>query len=255
MEAKRYLAANNCDDVLLALTGDMLNSDRRLDEKLNMATNRTNACMLATKLIQQFILDLLKNVNKIDVTYVTGNESRVMEFGFSDIVITDNYDTNIFNMLTLVFEGKTDRVNFLRGNPVENIVTINGKNILLLHGTSLGQAPQATIQKLMGKYSQKGIIIDYSIFGHIHFANITDLYARSGALSGGNSYSDYGLALASKASQNIHFIKKDGTINNVRVELQQADNSGYSIETHLDAYDIKPATKMYKGLRQINLDK
>jgi predicted phosphodiesterase len=252
-EAKRYCKANGVDEVLLALTGDMINSDRRLDEKLNMSTNRTNACLLATKLIQLFIQDLLTDIEHIDVTYVTGNESRVMEFGFSDIVITDNYDTNIFNMLTLVFEG-VKRVKFLRGNPVENVVTVNGKNVLLLHGTTLGQAPQANLQKLFGKYALNGIKLDYAIFGHIHFANITDLYARSASLSGGNSYSDYGLGLASKASQNIHFIKKDGTINNVRVELQQADNEGYDIEYYLDAYDVKPANNSYKGIRQISVD-
>lgn len=253
-EAKRYCTANGVSEVLLALTGDMINSDRRLDEKLNMATNRINACLLATKLIQQFILDLLSDIEKIDVTYVTGNESRVIEFGFSDVVITDNYDTNVFNMLSLTFEGTGDRVKFLRGNPVENVVTLNGKNILLLHGTTLGQAPQANLQKLFGKYSINGTRIDYALFGHIHFANITDLYARSSSLSGGNSYSSYGLSLASKASQNIHFIKKDGTINNVRIELQNVDNEGYDIEHYLDAYDIKPANNSYKDLRLINLD-
>ena len=254
IESKRYLKANGVTEVLLALTGDLINSDRRLDEKLNMSTNRTNACLLATKLIQQFILDLMEDLEHMDVTYVTGNESRVMEFGFSDIVITDNYDTNIFNMLTLVFEG-VESVNFMIGNPIENVVTINGKKFLLLHGTTLGQAPQSNLQKLYGKYALKGIIIDYAIFGHIHFANITDLYARSGSLSGGNSYSDYGLSLASKASQNIHFIKSDGSINNVRIELQQAENEGYDIEKYLDAYDIKPAANKYKGLREISVDK
>ena len=247
-EAKKILAVYGVKKIVLAMTGDMVNSDRRLDEKMSMATNRMTAAMLATNLIQYFINDLMTQFEKMDVVYVTGNESRVnQEFGFSDLVSTDNYDSIIFNMLRLVF-AKSKNVTFIEGNPVEQIIKVNGKNVLLLHGTTLGQAAQANVQKIMGKYSAKGTIVDYAIFGHVHFCNITDLYARSGSLVGSNTYSDFGLGLASKASQNIHLIKCNGAINNFRIELQNTDDvKGYPIQKDLKAYNAKSSQKAYKN--------
>lgn len=253
-EAKRVLRVYGVKKVVLAMTGDMVNSDRRLDERMSMATNRMTAAMLATNLIQYFINDLMAEFEKMDVVYVTGNESRVNpEFGFSDLVSTDNYDSVIFNMLRLVFRN-AGNVNFIEGNPVEQVINVNGKNVLLLHGTTLGQAAQANVQKVIGKYAAKGTIVDYAIFGHVHFANITDLYARSGSLVGSNTYSDFGLGLASKASQNIHLIKKNGVINNFRIELQNTDDvSGYPIQSDLAAYNAKSSSKLYKSYRVIEV--
>jgi predicted phosphodiesterase len=254
-EAKRILGAYGVKKVVLAMTGDMVNSDRRLDEKMSMATNRMTAAMLGTNLIQYFINDLMTQFERMDVVYVTGNESRVNpEFGFSDLVTTDNYDSIIFNMLRLVFH-KSKNVNFIEGNPVEQIINVNGKNVLLLHGTTLGQAAQANVQKVVGKYAAKGTIVDYALFGHVHFCNITDLYARSGSLVGSNTYSDYGLGLASKASQNVHLIRKNGTINNFRIELQNTDDvKGYPIQKDLDAYNAKSSSKAYKNYKVIAIE-
>ena len=236
------------------MTGDMINSDRRLDEKLNMATNRTTAALLGTKLIQYFIQDLASQFAEIDVVYVTGNESRAFEFGFTDLVVTDNYDTSIFNMLELIFE-KSDQIKFIRSNPVETVIKINGRNVLLMHGTTLGAAAQGNVQKFIGKYANKGIVIDYVLFGHIHFCNIGDIFARSGSLVGSNTYSDLALGLITKASQNVHLIRKDGTINNLRIELQNIDDiEGYPIQKDLDAYNAKSASKAYRQFKVIEIE-
>lgn len=253
-EAKRFLSAYGVKKVVLAMTGDMINSDRRLDEKLSMSTNRMTAAMLATNLIQYFIVDLMEEFEAMDVVYVTGNESRSFEFGFTDLVVTDNYDSIVFNMLRLVFRGVSN-VNFIEGNPVESVICVNGKNILLLHGTTLGKDTQQNVQKIVGKFAAKGIIVDYAIFGHIHFANVTDLYARSGSLVGSNTYSDYGLGLVTKASQLVHLIRKDGTINNYRIELQNTDGiKGYPIQKDLEAYNAKSASKAYRQYKVIEIE-
>lgn len=253
MKAKSYLKSLNVKKIVFAMTGDMINSDRRLDEKLNMATNRMTAALIATNLIEYFILDLLDEFESIDVAYVTGNESRVDEFGFSDMVVTDNYDTSIFNMLKLIFRD-TERVTFIKSDPVETVLGINGKNILLLHGTTIGRDTQKSIQQIVGKYAAKGIVIDYALFGHIHFANVTDLYARSGSLVGSNSYSDRGLNLVSKPSQNITIVRENGEIDGIRMELSNVKGvEGYPIESDLDAYNAKSASKLHKGYKVMEI--
>lgn len=253
-EVKTILKPYGVNKIVFAMTGDMLNSDRRLDEKLSMATNRMRATMFSVKLIQNFINDLLNDFENMDVIYVTGNESRSgEEYGFSDTLVTDNYDTVIFNILGLLYEN-VDRVNFLHTNPVETVITINGKNVLVLHGTTIKSDSQAGIQQIIGKYSAKGILIDYVIFGHVHFANITDLYARSGSLVGNNVYSDYGINLVTRASQNVHLIKENGQINNFRIELNNTDDfEGYEIEELLDVYNAKSSSKLYPGYKVLEI--
>lgn len=255
-EAKMLCNAFGVESVLIAMTGDLINSDRRLDEKMAMASNRTMATLLAAQLLEYFILDIAKEC-KVTVTYVAGNESRVNpEFGFVDLIASDNYDTMIFNILAKVFKKiKKTNVTFIQPkNVVESIVSINNKNILLLHGTTIGQSSQQKIQQIIGKYAAKGIRIHYVIFGHIHFAEITDLYARSGSLVGSNAYSESALNLISHPSQNVHLIFKNGQINNMRHELSRVDGyEGYPIQDELATYNAKSVDKLNPGVEIVRV--
>ena len=76
---------SSANSIIVVFGGDLLNSDRRLDELLNMATNRAKATSLAFILIRYFLLDLAKD-NKVSCVGVTGNESRAkQDLGWSDI--------------------------------------------------------------------------------------------------------------------------------------------------------------------------
>lgn len=254
-EIKRELRGYDVNKVILAMTGDMINSDRRLDEKLNMATNRASATLIAAELIEYFIADLMEEFDEMDVIYVTGNESRAFEFGFTDMVTTDNYDSIIYNIMEKTFRS-TPNVNFIRTNPVETVLSVNGKNFLILHGTTLGASAQGNVQKFVGKYANKGINIDYTIFGHIHFSNIGDTFARSGSLVGSNTYSEFGLGLITKPSQNLHIIQKNGTICNKRIELSNIEGvKGYPISDLLDVYNAKSASKAHREYKVIEIER
>jgi predicted phosphodiesterase/uncharacterized protein (UPF0335 family) len=245
-EIKRQLKPYNVQKVVLAMTGDMINSDRRLDEKMAMATNRMTAAMIGTNLIQYFIQDLMDEFHQMDIFYVTGNESRSFELGWVDNVVTDNYDSLIFNILKLLFVGKRN-VRFFDTNPVETVINVNSKNVLLVHGTTFGQMPMAAMQKIVAKFASKGVTIDYALFGHIHSTMITDLYARSASLVGANAYSDLALGLASSASQNLSIVMEDGTINCNKIDLQLYPGyDGYPIQKDLDAYNTKSADKAHR---------
>ncbi len=228
----------NVSNIVVALTGDILNSDRRLDEQLSMATNRTKASIIATQILYHFLQDINRAAN-LKILSVSGNESRVKEdFGMSEILMSDNYDYAVFNMLKMLFKG-AQGIEFIEGDPVEQVINVNNSNILVTHGTGIKEG-QAAMQQIFGKYAAKGILLDYAIFGHVHFTNITDIYSRSGSLVGNNVYSDRGLNLVTKASQVIHIFEKDGTINSLKVGLQYAgDYDGYDIKEDLEAYNSR----------------
>ena len=105
-KATKYFKAFGVTNILVAMTGDLLNSDRRLDELLNMATNRAKATFLAVDILQQVIMDLNSNFN-VSVAMVTGNESRVKkDWGWSKTLASDNYDFTIFKTLSTVIGSK-----------------------------------------------------------------------------------------------------------------------------------------------------
>jgi predicted phosphodiesterase len=237
---KKMAETYKCSDIVVTLTGDIINSDRRLDEKLHMATNRTKASIIATQILFHFLQDINRSAN-LKVLSVSGNESRINEeWGMSELTMTDNYDFLVFNMLKMLFKDSKG-VKFIEGDPVEQVINVNNSNILVCHGSGIKEG-QAAMQQVFGKYAAKGILLDYAIFGHIHFTNITDIYSRSGSLIGNNVYSDRSLNLITKASQVIHIIETDGTINSLKVGLQYAsDYEGYDIEDDLDAYNPKLA--------------
>lgn len=237
---RKLAALYNVSNIIVALTGDIINSDRRLDEKLNMATNRTKASIIATQILYHFLQDINRVAN-LKIVSVSGNESRINEeWGMSEMTMSDNYDYLVFNMLKMLFKDSKG-IDFLEGDPVEQVINVNNSNILITHGTGIKEG-QSAMQQVFGKYAAKGILLDYAIFGHIHFTNITDIYSRSGSLIGNNVYSDRVLNLITKASQVVHIVEVDGTINSLKVGLQYAsDYEGYDIQDDLEAYNSKLA--------------
>lgn len=233
---RKIADAYDSKNFVIALTGDLINSDRRLDEMMNQATNRMKAAVIAARILYHFILDINHSGN-VTVISVSGNESRVRdEPGMSSIMMSDNYDYLIFNMLKLLFRDSKG-ITFIDGDPVEQVINVNGSNILIAHGTSIKEG-QAYMQQVFGKYAAKGILLDYAIFGHVHFTNITDIYSRSGSLVGNNVYSDRSLNLVTKASQVVHIIEKDGSIDSLKVNLQYFNGyKGYDIQDDLTAYN------------------
>lgn len=238
-KVKEYCKFNNSNKILVAITGDLINSDRRLDEKLSMATNRAKATFLGVHLLKHFILDL-NEVSNIKVCCVTGNESRVeQELGFVNLVASNNYDFTIFEMLRLLLPD----IDFLRGDALEMVVEVLGKNVLIIHGHQLGKMDSNQVGKVIAKYSAKGTLIDFIICGHLHETMIRDSIGRSASLVGSNAYSENALNLSGTAAQNIYVFTTDGR-HDIRIDLQETDNwEGYQIKKELSAYNAKSVEK------------
>ena len=243
-QAKKYFKCNNIKNVMIALTGDLLNSDRRLDELLSMATNRAKATFLSVDILQQVVLDLNKDFN-VNVACVTGNEGRAKpELGWVDLMATDNYDYTIFQLLKYLFKGS--KVTFVEGDPLELVVNLAGQNLLMIHGHgSISSAGlEKSINQIIGRYALKGCTIDYVIFGHVHSAWVGDNYSRSSSMVGANDYSDKALNLSGRASQNCYIFYNNGNRDGIKVDLQNIKNfEGYKIDESLAAYNAKSHSK------------
>lgn len=238
---KEYASFYNVNEIFIAITGDLLNSDRRLDEKLAMSTNRAKATFLGVHLLKHFILDL-NSIANVSVGCVSGNESRAYELGFVDIVASDNYDYSIFEILRILLPD----INFITSGGLELVVEVNGHKCLLIHGHQLGNMQNDKIAKVISKYARNGIILDFMMCGHLHETKITDMFARSSSLVGANAYSENALLLSSRAAQNI-YIMKDNERHDIRIDLQHTKGfKGYAINKELSAYNAKSLDKTHK---------
>lgn len=259
-EAAEFLKFKGVTDVCVAFTGDLMNSDRRTDEKLAQATNRAKALFLSISILEQAIMQLNEDFN-VSVASVIGNESRIQdEIGWLDETASDNYDYIIHNCLEVLF--RDSDIKFFvggkdgcLGSPTEQVVEVSGQNVLLLHGNQVKRSNrESTIQSIVGKWSRHGINIDFVIDGHLHSARIGDNEARAASLSGGNTYSNDGLQLYSRASQNVHVFYGDGNRDSLKIDLQEYNGyDGYNIQRELEAYNCKSLDKAKKKTTVVKL--
>ena len=252
-DAMTVFSAFNVKTVWFAMLGDMINSDRRPEEMIMKATSRANAYFIAVELIEQMILQLNTKYN-VYVSGVSGNESRFdIDYSSSNIKLQDNFDYMIYQQMKIDFEDKSG-IEFLDINIKGEVINFFGKRILVQHGMTLkSNDSQKEIQMQNGKWTFKGQPFDYMLTGHFHSTKITDLYSRNSSVVGGNSYSDDGLNLFSKAAQNIHLVNPK-FIHSMKIDLQDNfDDNHYSYRKSLEAYDRKSLDKLKQPKKIIEI--
>ena len=221
----RERLGNRVDYILVALTGDILNSDRRPDEKLMNAGNRTEALLFAVQVLSSFLVDLGRDY-QLGVVSVVGNESRI-DPDIQWIDPTHNYDFLIHRMLADSLIEWTGDIDFFEvKRSYETVVELCGANILLTHGhTKLDWKSAVT------KYNARGTILNYMISGHFHSTKINDKYSRSASTVGCNFYSVYNLHLIGRAAQNMYEIEKEPgakypVVTPIVIDLQNVQGCG-----------------------------
>jgi len=245
--AKMFFKVYGVSNVLIAFTGDLLNSDRRLDEYLTNAGNRSAAVFCAVDLYQQLIGDMKRSFN-LSILSVSGNESRInKDYGWTDVVATDNYDHTIVNILRYVF--KKSNIDFIDGDPMEQVVELAGQKVLFLHGHGrIKTRHETSVNQIKGVYTSRGISLDYVVSGHIHSARVGDTFSRSASLVGANDYSEKALNLEGRASQNCYVFHDNGNRDGIRVDLNSVKNikEGYTVTEETQAYHAKSYDKLHK---------
>lgn len=233
-------------DVYLVLTGDFINSSRRLSEKLAQSTSLTKASLLLTFLIEQAILELRQNGFRVHVSGIVGNESRLPEFMESnEMTASENWDFMIFNSLRHIFK-HVDGVEFIvPDNQIMSLVTMpNGFNFLITHGHTLKGGMEKNIGSLLQNYNHRGIPVHAIFVGHTHNSAIGDIASRSASLCGANAYSSNDLRFLTRASHNAYIINKDLSYNGMKFDLQDVSEiEGYAIQEELETYLPKSYNK------------
>ena len=241
--------AYGAERIVVFFGGDLMNSDRRLDELLAMSTNRARATVLAVHLYKQFLLDL-RSEFFVDVFGVTGNESRAKDnLGWVDVVATDSYDFTIYAMLQAIFESVEDKgMRFHEFQANETIFSIHNETFLGVHGHQVNATDQKKCQAIIGKYAAKGINITHILCGHIHATVISDYVSRNASLVGSNAYSEEALGFISKAAQNIHIVTPQG-LDGFKADLQDiSEVEGYEIISKLEEYNAKSADRAHEAM-------
>ena len=136
--------------VVVAMGGDFLKNDKRTDEYLTNACNRSKAVVLSTHLLQQMLLDLHQSFD-VEVVSVAGDESRAKEsIGWAEEAVTDNYDSLIYWMLEMVLQ-EVEGIHFHPHQGNEQVFSIHGQTVLLLHGHQRNFSQQKSIQSVIGQ--------------------------------------------------------------------------------------------------------
>ena len=250
-KAKLLGKAYGVERVVVFFGGDLMNSDRRLDELLAMSTNRARATVLAVHLYKQFLQDLRSDFF-VDVFGVTGNESRAKEnLGWVDVVATDSYDFTIYSMLQSIFGVVEDAgMRFHEFQANEVVFKLHNETFLGVHGHQVNATDQKKCQAIIGKYAAKGINVTHILCGHIHATVISDYVSRNASLVGSNAYSEEALGFVSKAAQNIHIVTPQG-LDGFKADLQNVDDvEGYEIISQLATYNAKSADKAGMAMRE-----
>jgi hypothetical protein len=97
--------------------------------------------------------------------------------------------------------------------------------------------------QVIGKYSLQGYDIQHAFFGHLHSAYISDYFSRGGSICGSNTYNENALQLVSRASQNLHILFEDGSMDSTKIDIQDSE-TGYDITDITEAYNTKSANKL-----------
>lgn len=243
----KLFKADDITDVAVFMTGDMINSTRRISEITTYADARTKVVFNAFLILGNMLEHLYEHFN-VTVAHVVGNESRLSEyFDTTNYLVSDNFDLLLYQMLKHTHERKGLNFIFEQSNPMEQVVDVNGVNFLLVHGNGhkgLSQTNkiESEVEKLKARYANSGVIVNYVLCGHIHSTYIGNNFARSASTVGSNAYAERNLNFTSKASQNAFVVHSDGTIDGYMIDLQKYD--GY------DGYEYDRDTVMYMNDNQ-----
>jgi len=206
------LHADNISNITIITTGDMINLSgvKHFDKLMNNQVTRAEALMHAFRIMSS-VIDLLLNEGfNVSIASCNGNEGRSNElqnFSNVDRLSLDNYDFLLFSMIQSRYFGTVNCLN--NGDKIEDIITVNGKNIIILHGDKINhnKLEDAFIKKARKFYKSHNKMADCMILGHIHSPLLTGNIFRTASLVGANSYSEVGLNIPdSYASQNLLII-------------------------------------------------
>ena len=216
--ATKYLIRNGVKHIIITFLGDIINSDRRFDERLTNAATNAEALVEAYNYFCDTIENLYREFHITDIYSVVGNESRLdKDLSMIDKLLVNNFDFIFHMMLKRYFKGVINVHDMDYENSIERVIDINGYNLLLTHGftTKMNQKPYEVLKNAKTRHPE----INGVVLGHYHSPLISIDFSRNGGLPGANSYSLNTLGIPYESpSQNVLIIE-NGKLNSKLIEL------------------------------------
>ena len=201
--------------VVVALTGDLCNSDRRVGERDAYEYNRTYAVSSVFQIIAAAIERISSYIPVTHVISVAGNESRFdKDLELSHRNYSNNLDWVVDRMLEAYF---APAIKFgVFAAPVERLITIDGVRCLFSHGISHAKdSPEKQLDYYRKKYAQ----VDMVFVGHLHSSLIAAGFSRSSSPVGQNDYSEFTLGIAKSIPSQTFTLIEDGTAYPFAIDL------------------------------------
>jgi hypothetical protein len=235
-EVKGYLSYHKIDTIIFALTGDMFNSSRFMEELVDNQDSLCVALLTGADLVSKFILDVSSDGLKKSYVYsVFGNESRIRQ-DYTSIWWEDSWDYLCHKIVEMKLAGYST-IEFEEPTLDHSLVIRNvlGANILLIHGHN-----KTDYNKELSKYANHPdlkcrCVIDYMLWGHIHETQVRAKHRRSSSLVGNNAYSYHRLGLQGYAEQNLHILIKE---TDDRVPVMRTIPINLDYTGNLEGYDL-----------------
>lgn len=220
-EACDFFRAYSCDSAVVALTGDIIGSDRRLEELRQMPKGRAELLDVAFESISDAILNVSERF-PVRVVSASGNESRLdQEMGFGDSSYNNSMDGILHKMLR-VWGSNVKNVD-VGDFGAEVLFDAAGQTVVAMHNCPTFRRTGAakSMQQFLGRMAQeRGIIVSYLMFGHDHGgACVTPFYGNGGTVVGPDPYGARGLNATCRPSQNVYVFGRDGSRSGMVVDL------------------------------------
>lgn len=206
---------NNITDIYLVGLGDMIEHPYMHNLAYNCEFTLSEQITMASDVVISFIMGLINS--DLNVTYagVAGNHDRFHEDKNRNLD-GDHAVKGINKAVeSFIHNAKIERAKYVQAKDYEHTFTINGLNILAIHGDLSGRADVG----IMSKYSNKnGVDYDLVLMGHYHTVQILEVgynkfIAVGGSIKGADSYSVNKLQKQSAPSQMYVIINEDGKMN------------------------------------------
>jgi predicted phosphodiesterase len=188
-------------NITVAFMGDLINSDRRIDELLVNEGCVAESLLKSLQILTAFLLDLSETY-KINVVSVLGNESRLdLNIPMRDPI--NNFDFIIHKLLSELLNKTSIQFQDIERN-YEKVIEVLGANILLTHGHT-----KLTWNDAVKKYNKIGKILHYMLTAHFHTVKIKEQTSQGASMSGNNFYGAFGINDIADASQTIYIVEKE----------------------------------------------
>lgn len=260
-KAIKTMKDNHVTTVYVANLGDIVSSSRRSDEKLGTVSSQTNCMLVAVTILEQVLVELCSNFNKVVFTGIVGNESRIdqQDFSFHNMNLQNNCDWLVLTMLKHILDGKIKNLSFIVPiNPMKQLLEIpisNGETykVCIAHGNMIRKLCDDSEKVYTNEFFENGIKVDTTIIGHYHHLGV---FSDGRLILCGSTMEDNAYAKAigcnGRAFQNLILINNDNTYWNCPIRLsdvsdvkdeykfdKELENCAYNSLTNVGVVDIK----------------